>query len=67
VSPQRPLIDQKHCDACNDVLSSSAVTQDLIDRCKACGLDVSEFQAQLDQQKAMAHAIKTNFFPPAPA
>jgi hypothetical protein len=67
MSPQKPLIDPKHCDACTELLQSTAVTQDLIDRCKACGLDVSEYQAQLDGQRAMASAIKTNFFPSPPS
>lgn len=66
-SPSQPLIDPKHCDSCNEILQSIPLTQALIDKCKACGLDVSEFQQQLDQQQAMASAIKANFFPAAAA
>jgi hypothetical protein len=63
MSPQQPIIDPKHCEACSQILAGIPLTQALIDRCAACGLDVSEFQQQLDQQRAMASAIKTNFLP----
>lgn len=63
MSLDTPIIDTKHCTACQDIISNVPMTQALIDKCKACGLDTSEFQQQLDQQEAMARAIVTNFFP----
>jgi hypothetical protein len=63
MSPSKPILDDKHCDSCTEVLSRVPVIQSLLDKCKECGLDVTEFQQQLDSQKAMASAIKANFFP----
>jgi hypothetical protein len=63
MSPAKPILEDKHCDACNEVLQAIPKIQELLDRCKSCGLDVTEFQAQLDNQNAMATAIKREFFP----
>jgi hypothetical protein len=52
-----------HLQALNKVLQAIPIGLELVKRCQACGLDVSEFQAQLEAQQRMAAALKAQFFP----
>lgn len=57
-----PLNDD-HCRCADTILQSAAITADLINKCRDCGLDVEEAQRQNDDQREFARKIKANFFP----
>ena len=59
-------LNHTHCDCLNKVLESIPQALQLVQACKDCGLDVSEFEQQFQQQLEMAQKLKAKFFPGNP-
>lgn len=57
-----PLTDE-HCQCLDQVLDSIAVTQQLLEKCRSCGVDVSAFESRNAEQRKMAESLKRTFFP----
>lgn len=53
----------EHLAKLDQVLSSCAQTQAMIDKCKAAGLDVSQAETENQSQQQLATALKASFFP----
>jgi hypothetical protein len=49
--------------AINAALASAARTAELLERCKRCGLSDEELSAKVEQARALATALKREFFP----
>lgn len=56
----------EHCAQCNKGLESCAGTDELLEKMKACGIDVSELQAHNNAQREYFTQIKAQFFPNQP-
>jgi hypothetical protein len=51
------------CETINKVLASCHTTDEMIQKCKAAGLPVEEYEAQNNQQKQIMSGLKAQFFP----
>lgn len=56
-------LDDKYCSICNECLQHCRVTQDLIERAKATGIEVEDRLERNQQQQQIAKLFKQNFFP----
>lgn len=61
-----PILNAEQCKCLDDVLQSIEYTRQLISSCKNCGLDMAQYEQQLDTQKQIADGFKRNFNPNRP-
>lgn len=60
-----PLSDE-HCQCLDKVLASVGPALELAKACKDCGLNVDEYEQQLQTQQQIATNLKAKFFPHRP-
>lgn len=56
-------LDKDHCKCLDDVLEAAARVRTLIQKCKNCGLDMTEFDSDNESHAEMARKAKSEFFP----
>ena len=65
-SPSSAPLTEDHYAILNRVLEALPATEALITKCKNCGLDVANAEAEHAAQKDLATKLKQQFFPHRP-
>jgi hypothetical protein len=65
MQPSSQPLNSDHLAILNNVLQSIPTTQDLIGKCKQCGLDVEQAEQMTNAAHTLATNLKRVFFPTA--